>query len=324
MAEVSIIIPNLDGRPLLESCLPLVFDQLYKNFEVIVVDNGSTDDSRAFVAKNYPQVKIIALAENFGFAKAVNEAIRGTKSKYTVLLNNDVHVAKDWLSHLVLAAEDHLECASVASKMLSFQKKTIIDGAGDKINIVGQPHPIGRGEKDEKTLNVGKYILGATGGASLFRREAFDKVGLFDEDFFFYFEDVDWALRAQLLGLRSWYEPKAIVYHRFGETAKKFYRKMEYLRFRNTIILVLKNFPWQLFFRRRRFFKIPLVWLHTFYYFCKKGLVKEAFSVKFYIIFNFFKIIKKRLTIQKTRKVTIDYFDNLMVEKKLKIGPLRI
>jgi GT2 family glycosyltransferase len=324
MARVSIIIPNLNGRSLLESCLPLVFGQDYQDFEVVVVDNGSTDDSSAFVEKNYPQVRVLALKENLGFAKAVNEAIRQTKSKYVVLLNNDAHVTKNWLSNLLVASDNHQECASVASKMLVFGKKPIIDGAGDKINIVGQPYPIGRGKRDSKTYNVGKYILGATGGASLFRRVALEKVGLFDEDFFFYFEDVDWALRAQLLGFCSWYEPNAIVYHRFGETAKKFYRKMEYLRFRNTIILVLKNFPWQLFFKRWRFFKISLVWFHTFYYFCKNGLVKEAFNVLFYLIFNFPKIMKKRWAIQGKRKVSIDYFDSLMEEKMLKIGPFRI
>jgi len=324
MAKVSIIIPNLNGRLLLESCLPLVFDQGYKDFEIVVVDNGSQDDSCTYLASHFPQVRIIKFKENFGFAKAVNEGIKKTDSPYIVLLNNDTQVKKDWLLNLVLAVDNHPECASIASKMLSFGQESVIDGAGDKINIVGQPHPIGRGEKDAKIYNLGKYVLGATGGASLFKRKVLEKVGLFDEDFFFYFEDVDWALRAQLLGFKSWYEPKAVVYHRFGETAKKFYRKMEYLRFRNTIILVLKNFPWQLFFKRWRFFKIPLVWLHTFYFFCKRGLAKEAFGVKFYLIFNFPKIIKKRITIQKRRKVTIDYFDSLMEEKILKVGPLRI
>jgi len=289
MAKVTIIIPNFNGRFLLEDCLPSIFVQTYKDFEICVVDNGSHDDSCSYLASHFPQIRIIRFKKNLGFAKAVNEAIRKTNSPYVVLLNNDTVVEKNWLLNLVSAADSHVEVASVAPKMLSFFKKSIIDGAGDTINIVGQPYPIGRGERDGKNYNLAKYILGATGGASLFKRVALEKVGLFDEDFFFYFEDVDWALRSQILGFKSWYEPKAVVYHRFGETAKKFYRRMEYLRFRNTIYLVLKNFPWQLFFRRLRFFKIPLVWSHTFYYFCKKGLVKEAFCVLFYLISRLFR-----------------------------------
>jgi len=320
MVRVSIIIPNLNGCLLLKNCLLSVFKQEYKDFEVVVVDNGSQDNSCAYIEQKFPQVKVIKLGKNFGFAKAVNEGIKKTNSFYVVLLNNDAVVKEDWLANLVAAADSHPDCASVASKMLFFAKKEIIDGAGDKINIVGQPHPIGHNEKDRRQYDIGRYILGATGGASLFRREALCKIGLFDEDFFFYFEDVDWALRAQLMGLKSWYEPKAVVYHRSGETAKRFYRKMEYLRFRNTIILVLKNFPWQLFFRRWRFLKIPLVWLHTFFFFCRKGLIREALSVTFYIILNALKIFKKRIVIQKERKVTIAYLDNLMEEKKLKIG----
>lgn len=314
---VIIIIPNFNGKELLATCLPSVFSQTFKNFEVWVVDNGSTDNSVGFLKRNFPQVQLIINKKNLGFAKAVNLAIVKTQSEYIVLLNNDTKVDKNWLENLVKAAKKHGDVASVASKIFSFNGKKI-ESVGDKINIVGQAYPAGLSEPARKYDKPG-YILGATGGASLFRRSAFDKIGLFDEDFFFYFEDVDWALRAQINGFKSYYEPAAIVYHKVGATAKKFGNFVEYLRFRNTIFLVIKNFPSSLFFKRGRWFKIPLVWLHTFYFFIKKGMFWEALKVVFDLTTRLPKLIKKRAKIMRLRKVEIAYLDNLMEEKRLKI-----
>lgn len=322
MKEVVIIIPNLNGKELLQICLPSVFAQRFSDFEVVVVDNGSTDGSAEYLRKNFPKVTIIENSKNLGFAAAVNQAIAKSKSKYIVLLNNDTKVEIDWLLNLANSAKKHPQAASVASKIISFDGKKI-ESAGDKINIVGQAHPVGRGEPKEKFAKGG-YIFGATGGASLFRRDVFVKNGLFDEDFFFYFEDVDWALRAQLAGFKSYYEPAAVVYHKVGATAQKFGNFIEYLRFRNTIFLVIKNFPLKLFLRRGRWWKIPLVWVHTFYFFCKKGLIWEALKVVFDLIIYFPKLIKKRAKIMRLRKVEIDYLDNLMEDKGLKIYFWRI
>lgn len=323
MKQVVIIIPNLNGKELLKICLPSVFSQSFTNFEVVVVDNGSTDTSVKFLKAKFPKVWIIESKVNLGFAKAINLAIKKTKSEYIVLLNNDTKVDENWLKFLVKTAKTRPEAASVAPKILSFDGKKI-ESVGDKINIVGQAYPVGKGEPKGKH-NKPAYILGATGGASLFRRKVIvDTVGLFDEDFFFYFEDVDWALRAQLAGLKSYFEPDSIVYHKVGETAKTLGRFIEYLRFRNTIFLVIKNFPFQILFKRGRWWKIPAVWANTFYFFLKKGMILEALKVLANVIIFSPKLLFKRWQIMKMRKVDIDYFDSLAEDKKLKIFSWKI
>lgn len=322
MSEVTVIIPNLNGKDLLKISLSSLYKSNYKNFDVILVDNGSTDGSVKFIRRFFPKVRVIENRKNLGFAKAVNIAIQKSKSSYVVLLNNDTKVERDWLSRLVASAKSHKSCSSIASKILNFKKRSILESAGDKINIVGQANPIGKGDKST-SYQRGKYVLGATGAASLFKREAIEKVGLFDEDFFFYFEDVDWALRSQLYGFKTFYEPRAIAYHMGGETAKRFERFMEYLRYRNTMLLIIKNFPWQLFFLRKRFIKIPLVFIHTFYFFVKNGLTLEAFKAVGFVVFSLPKFLMKRFTIQKRRQSPISYLDSMMGEKLLKIGSLR-
>lgn len=322
MKRVVVIIPNLNGKNLLQVCLPALFGSVFGDFEVVVVDNGSIDGSVEYLQHDFPQVRILRNKKNLGFAKAVNQAIGQTKNPYVVLLNNDTKVDGGWLSALVKSADNHPDCGSVTSKMLVLGKKDALDGAGDKINIVGQAHAIGKGEK-ASGYNHGQYVLGATGGASLFKRQAIESVGLFDEDFFFYFEDVDWALRAQLLGFKSFYEPSALVYHMGGETAKKFVSLMEYLRYRNTMLLVIKNFPWQIIFSRRRFVKLPLVFLHTFYFFSMRGLFWEATKAVAFVFLKLPKILNNRFAIQGNRKVSISYLESLMEEKKLKIGSFK-
>lgn len=322
MTEVTVIIPNLDGKDLLRTSLTSLYESDYKNFEVILVDNGSADDSVEFVELVFPKVIIIKNKKNLGFAKAVNMAIQKSKSPYIVLLNNDAKVEKDWLSRLVASAKVHQDCSSISSKILNFRRRSILESAGDKINIVGQATPIGQGDKGQN-YQKGKYVLGATGAASLFKRSMIEEIGLFDEDFFFYFEDVDWALRSQLYGFKTFYEPWAVAYHMGGETAKRFEKFMEYLRYRNTMLLILKNFPWQLFFLRKRFIKIPLVFIHTFYFFHKDKLTFEALKAVIFVLVSLPKFLLKRFMIQGKRQVSISYLDSLMEDKTLKIGWFR-
>ena len=322
MTKVSVIIPNWNGRKLLPVCFKAVFSQTFTDFEVIVVDNGSADGSAAFVKKNYPKVKLIRLQKNLGFAPAVNRGIIESQSQYIALLNNDAKPDKNWLLNLYGEIVSRPEVFAVVPKVINAANKKIIDNAGDKINIVGQAQARGKGDDVNKYDKAG-YIFGASGAASLFKREVFDRLGKFDEDFFFYFEDVDFSLRAQLAGFKCWYQPKATVYHLGQATAAKLGDFVEYQRFRNTIFLVIKNFPVKLFFMRNRWWKIPIVWLHTFYFFARSGLGKVAFKVFLDVIIYFPKLIRKRFKIMKIRKVDICYLDQLMEDKKLKIFGLR-
>lgn len=323
MTEVSVIIPNWNGVKLLPWCLSSVFAQNFKNFEVILVDNGSVDDSVAFTKKNYPKVKIIQLPKNLGFAAAVNRGVAKSTSAFIALLNNDAAVNVNWLSKLYEAILVHPEVVAVAPKILQAGNSKLIDNAGDKMNIVGQASPIGKGERNEKFNRAG-FVFGASGAASLFRREILLNLGSFDEDFFFYFEDVDFSLRAQIAGYRFWYEPAAQVFHQGAATASKLGTFVQFQRFRNTIFLVIKNFPLQLFLKRGRWWKIPLVWFHTFYFFVKKKMLWQALRVLFDLPIYFPRLLKKRRKNMKRMKVSIDYLDNLMEDKKLKIFGMRL
>lgn len=253
-----------------------------------------------------------------GFARAVNEGIKASKSKYVMFLNNDTKLDKNCLRRLVDSLDSNKGICAVAPKIVSFLKSDIIDSAGDMMNVVGQAFHRGRGEKASKWDKPGEVFL-CTAGACLYRKKAFPKVGLFDESFFIYSEDVDWCFRAQLIGCKFWYEPKAIVYHHHKATTSKTKPKFfEYLIFRNMSITLIKDIPWQLLLRRWRFITIPLVHLNMFLYMMAHGLAKEAFLADLWILTHLPEIIKKRRLIQKARTVSIDYLDKQMEPKKIR------
>lgn len=317
--SVAVIIPNWNGKKLLQVCLRSLENQTYNNFEIVVVDNGSTDGSVEFLKSKYPQVKIIKFEKNLGFAKAVNEGIKTSKSKYILLLNNDTKIDKHCLKLLVNVLNKQKDICAVAPKVVSFYNPKIIDSAGDTMNVVGQAFHRGWKEKSFKWNTPGEIFL-CTAGACLYRRRAFSKIGLFDESFFIYSEDVDWCLRGQLVSCQFWYEPKAIVYHRHkATTGKRMPKFFEYLRFRNMNLTIIKDFPWQLFLKRWRFLTIPLVHFNTIMYMALHGLFKEALLADLWILSHLPQTLRKRWKIQKTRKVSINYLDNQMEPKKIRL-----
>lgn len=313
--KVSVVIPNWNGRFLLKDCLAHLKSQSFKDFEIIVVDNGSTDGSLDFLQERYPEVGVMRLEKNLGFAAAVNLGIRRSRAKYIALLNNDTRVSKTWLDFLARLLERKTSISAVTPKVALMSGK--LDSAGDMMNDVGQAYH--RGHKDDPDAwNTPGFVFLITAGASLYRRNLFSKVGMFDEDFFAYGEDVDWSFRAQTQGYKFWYEPRAVVYHYHKATAKRIPKKVEYLQFRNMTLTIIKDFPLQMFFRKWRFLTIPLVHLNTIVYMILHGLSKEAFSADFWIFKHFVKILKKRWQVQKRRKVSIEYLESQMQPKKIR------
>src|SRR5258708_4829328 len=154
---VSVIIQNWNGIDLLKICLPSLSKQTFKDFEVILVDNGSKDGSVEFIEKKFPKFKIIKLLKNIGFSPAVNRGIKMAKGKYIVLINNDTRVDRDCLINLVTAANKHPQVGMVAAKMLQYHKPNYIDSTGDYIDPVGHENNMGGGKKDGDEFKKGRY-----------------------------------------------------------------------------------------------------------------------------------------------------------------------
>ena len=242
--RATVVIPNWNTRRLLGLCLNSLRQQTFEDFETILVDSASTDDSLDFVAENFPEVRTIALDENYGFSGAVNAGIKASRTKYVVLLNNDTEQEPGWLAALVRAAERHPEAALFASKLVDFRNRRILDGAGDALRRSGLPYRLGHGEIDQGQFEEETLVFGACAAAALYRRSLFEEIGLFDEDFFAYCEDGDVSFRAQLVGHRCLYVPNSVVYHLgSASTGGKRSPTATRLGTQNSINLLVKNLP---------------------------------------------------------------------------------
>lgn len=242
--RATVVIPNWNGERFLRVCLPSLREQSFEDFETVVVDNGSTDASLDLISTNFPEVRTIRLPENRGFSAAVNAGIRASEAEFVALLNNDTEQDPGWLAALVRAAETHPEAGLFASKLLDYDDRGVLDGAGDALRLSGLPYRLGHGERDRGQFDEPGYAFGACAAAALYRREMLDRVGLFDEDFVSYCEDGDLSFRAQLAGYRCRYVPGAIVYH-MGSASSGGKRSALATRLgsRNSLSLLAKNLP---------------------------------------------------------------------------------
>jgi hypothetical protein len=317
--KISIIIVTWNKKDLLKDCLNSLKKQTYKKFQIIIVDNYSKDKTLEFIRKYYPEVKVISLKRNFGFSVSVNKGIKASSSDYIILLNNDTVVGKNFVKYLFESLgknKNNKYCASTA-KIIDYSNRNILASAGDFMNNVGQSFPRGLNEK-ANIFNKSEEVFLITGGASIFKKSVFGEIGYFDEDYFFSGEDSDWCLRAQLLGYKFLYEPKAIVYHHQKATSEIMSKEINYFHFRNMMITIIKNFPTALFFRRWRFITIPLTSLNTTLYLSFTGCLKEAMLAHFWVIKNLHQILKKRHSIQLKRNVSINYLNNWLQPKKIR------
>ena len=209
--QLTVIVPTWNGEPLLRTCLKSLQLQTV-SCGVMVVDNGSTDSTPELLSSEFPKVDYLPLEQNFGFAKAVNLGIQRAKTEFVALLNNDTEVDPHWVETGLKAFERYPDYWFFASRMLDFRLRETLDSAGDCYGRAGLPHKRGMGEPASHYTQTDQ-VLGASGGAAFYRRNLFDRIGLFDEGFYLYLEDVDLSLRAQFAGLRCLYLPEAIVYH---------------------------------------------------------------------------------------------------------------
>lgn len=249
-SAVGIVIPNWNGRAFLPVCLTSVFLQSIPPKDVIVVDNGSSDGSVEWIRSAFPAVRVIANDRNRGFGAAVNEGIRACKTPFVFLLNNDTEMAKDCLERLLEAVKAYPDCGSFAPKMIDFFDRRLLDGVGDAMGRWGAGYRIGTGEIDDGRFERFRPVFGPCAGAALYQRTLFEDIGLFDEAFFAYLEDVDLNFRANAAGYRCLYVPTARVYHMGSRSGGgKLGDFVVRLTTRNLIRMIVKQYSAEMFIR---------------------------------------------------------------------------
>lgn len=273
MMEVSVIIPNFNGIAFLDTVLNSLEGQSMNDFEVILVDNGSTDGSCSFAAANYPWVHILELPDNFGFCRAVNEGIRASKAPYVLLLNNDTEVTENFVEEMLAAIKRHRNAFSCGARMVQYHDRDRLDDAGNYYCALGWSFARGRG-RDIHAFEKEEKIFAACAGAAIYRKKILDQIGLFDEEHFAYLEDVDIGYRARIYGYENWYAPEAVVYHVGSGTSGSRYNQFK-TRYssRNNVYLVYKNMP---FFQI--LLNLPFLaagFMVKFLFFAVKGMGRE-------------------------------------------------
>lgn len=252
MNKIAIVILNWNGRAFLEKFLPSVVSYS-SGAEVIIAENGSTDDSVQFLKENYPQIRIVANEKNGGFAKGYNDALKEIEAEYYLLLNSDIEVTENWLEPMIECMKDP-NVAGVQPKILSYQYKNQFEHAGASGGFLDRNYfPFCRGRIFDKfEVDSGQYdykmeVFWATGAALLIRSKLFHEVGGFDEAFFAHMEEIDLCWRLKNMGYSFYVEPKSIVFHVGGGTLPYLSPQKSYLNFRNSLYMLVKNHPGLLF-----------------------------------------------------------------------------
>jgi GT2 family glycosyltransferase len=248
---ISVVIPNWNGAHHLRVCLDSLRRQSYPQVELIVVDNASSDESLTLLGREYPEVRVVALDENRGFAGGANAGIEEAEGEILAVLNNDTEADAEWLERLWRALEHNPRAGSATSKILLFDQRQIINSAGDLYGVDGIPINRGVWEEDEGQFDEVEKVFSPCGGACVIRRCMLEDLasqgqeGPFDEGFFAYCEDVDLGWRAQFAGWRCLYVPTAVVYHRLSATGGG--KIASYYTGRNFLYVLAKNYPFPLF-----------------------------------------------------------------------------
>lgn len=243
MSEVMVVIPNYNGISFLDTCLGSVSEQTDVDVEILVVDNGSSDGSCAFIRSHYPRVRLICLDRNYGFCRAVNEGIARAESPYVILLNNDTEVRPDFAAKLLEAIRKDSRRFSCAAKMLQYRKRELLDNAGDFYCAFGWGIARGKG-RSSSLYSSEEEIFSSCAGAAIYRRNLLLKLGGFDEAHFAYLEDMDISWRAKIYGYENWYVPEAEVYHIGSATSGSRYNSFKVAHSAgNNVYMIYKNMP---------------------------------------------------------------------------------
>jgi GT2 family glycosyltransferase len=306
---VSILVANWNRAKLLKDCLDSLFRQTHTNCEIIVVDNGSSDESVAVVREIFPAVKIIELGENRGFTGGNSAGLKRACGDFIALVNNDVITEGDWLEKLIWPMLVDPSVGICASKLI-VDGRDVIDSAGNGFTTGGAGFNRGFGA-DRQRFSISESVFGACGAAVLYRREMLDEIGFFDDDFFLYDEDIDLSFRAQLAGWKCWYVAGAVAHHKGNATVGRLSDDHVYYHTRNLEFVWIKNMPLGLMIRFAP--QKLLQEIGSFCYLClrhRRGLVyyrakRDALSLMLVMW-------RKRKTIQASKRASNSYIKNLM------------
>jgi GT2 family glycosyltransferase len=291
---LSVVVVNWNGRRLLAECLRSLAAQSLAGIEIVLVDNASSDDSVALVRREFPEVEIVALDRNLGFAGGSNRGIAAARAPFVALLNNDAVAEPTWAAHLLEAARDP-RVGLAASRVLLYDDRSRLDSAGDGMTTVGVAYKRGHLEPGAR-FSEPADVFGASGCAMLLRRAMLEDVGLFDERFFLIYEDADLAFRARLRGWKCRYAPEARAYHRVNASIGRLSATHVFYGQRNAERVYFKNMP------------APLVWRHlgahlanallAALYFTAKGRFLSFARAKLAFLAGLPEVLAARRTIQ--------------------------
>jgi GT2 family glycosyltransferase len=315
---ISVVIPNWNGAEHLVTCLNSLRRQTYPRVEVIVADNDSHDGSLALLESQYPEVKVVGLDENRGYAGGVNAGIAAAEGEILAILNNDTEADPRWLEELWAGLERHPEAGSATSKILLFDRRKIINSTGDLFTTEGVPVNRGVWEEDEGQFDEEDKVFSPCGGACAVRRSVLEDLASrgqgepFDEDFFAYCEDVDLGWRSQLAGYQCLYVPTAKIYHKLSATGGG--KIASYYTGRNFIYVLAKDYPASLFRKHwprvlRAQLRITWEALRAWRGEAARARIRGQLSG----LWNLPRALRKRRAIQGSRVVSDTYLESLII-----------
>lgn len=303
--KVSMIVSNLNGMQLnlIKDCVSSLMKPNYQNWELIVVDNASTDSSVAYLKKKLKNQKNCFVVENpiNMYSQGLNLGAKKATGKYLAYFNNDVAITPGYLMNLVKEFEQDKKLAIAQGKLLNYKKRDHIDSAGETMDIYGNPITIGYGEKDQGQFDKDEDILSASGSACMIKKDIFNKIGGYDQNYGIGYEDMDLALRARRLGYKIKRFPKAVVYHKRAATdLAPFVRiKVKWHFNKNRITTMIKNYPLFLLIKT-----IPVTLLIYFLIMAYEWIIRRNWRIGWvrltsliWILFNLPFILKSRMQI---------------------------
>ncbi len=321
MPKVSIVILNWNGKKFLKNCLTSLSKINYPNYEIIVVDNASTDGSVPYIKNNFPKVRLLENKKNQGFAQGNNSGFKLAKGEYILFLNNDTKVTPNFLTEMISDFKGDPKIGCIQPQIRVMRESNLIDEVGSYISFTGFLYHFGyRKPYDLKKYNVKREIFSAKGACIIFPRKVLNKIGVFDRDFFIFFEESDLCFRVWLSGYKVIYEPRSLIYHVVGgdtiSSDKYKYERRIYLTFKNMNCSYIKNFGTRnLITVFPIFLLVQFVIIINFAIRLKFGLVKSALAAYLWNMVNIRHSFLKRKIIQKKIRKVSDKEINKFIKK---------